>query len=188
MIFKFFMAAACAAVPVFIWVKNWEFLFYTVVLAFFFAGLWRTDRWFHYKKSSLVMLFAWLVLHVLGGVVPIGEGQVLYHWMVAPLVPAPYDILKFDQVMHAYTYVVIGLLLDDVARVLLKPDLPRVARFITVTLAACGIGALNEVMEFAAVCLFPGTTVGDYTNNALDLVFNTLGALTAATVRLRDKI
>ena len=181
------MAVSCVATPILAWARNWEVLFYAVMISLFVGFLWYTDRFFHYAKTSLFLLLVWLVLHICGGVVPIGEGRVLYHWVVVPLIPEPYSILKFDQVMHAFCYVVIGLLVDDAIAPLLKQGLPRVARFMIVTLVAAGIGALNEVMEFAAVCMFPGTSVGDYTNNVLDLVFNTIGALTAATIRLRTR-
>ena len=184
MFFKVYVAVLCVAVPVLAWVRNWEFLFYAVMISLFVGVLWYTDRFFHYAKTSLFLLFVWLVLHIAGGALPIGEGRVLYDWIVVPLVPEPYSILKFDQVMHAFCYIVIGLLADDVIAPLLRQGLPRIARFATVVLVAAGIGALNEVMEFAAVCLFPGTNVGGYTNNALDLSFNTLGALTAATIRM----
>jgi uncharacterized membrane protein YjdF len=47
-------------------------------------------------------------------------------------------------------------------------------------LIALGIGAVNEISEFAAV-VFLGAqeSVGDYFNNALDLVFNLFGAIVA---------
>jgi hypothetical protein len=43
-----------------------------------------------------------------------------------------------------------------------------------------GFGALNEVIEFIAVLTIPHTNVGGYINTGWDLVFNLLGALTAA--------
>jgi putative membrane protein len=42
-----------------------------------------------------------------------------------------------------------------------------------------GLGALNEIVEFAAVVASPSTGVGGYYNTALDLVFNGLGATLA---------
>ena len=187
MFFKVYAVAIALAIPVFILTGNSEFLFYAAVISLFVGFLWYTDRFFHYRKTSLTLFTVWLVLHILGGVVPIGNGEVLYNWMVLPLVPEPYLILKFDQAMHTFSYVAIGLLADDAIAPLLKPG-NRAARFVVVALAACGIGALNEVMEFAAVCMIPNTNVGDYINNALDLVCNTLGALIAATLRLRAPI
>ena len=185
MFFRFYCVLIGVAVPVFLWKGNWEFLFYAAVISLLVGFIWYTDRFFHYKKLSLSLFFAWLIIHICGGAVPIGDGLVLYNWIIVPLVPEPYAIFKFDQFAHIFCYLAIGLLADDAIAPLLKPQLPRVARFLTVTLAAIGIGALNEVMEFAAVCIFPDTNVGDYTNNAIDLTCNTLGALTAATLRLR---
>ena len=50
-----------------------------------------------------------------------------------------------------------------------------------IVLGGMGIGALNEIIEFAAVVIFGQTGVGGYWNTALDLVFNLLGAI-AATI------
>jgi len=41
---------------------------------------------------------------------------------------------------------------------------------------------VNEIIEFAAVLMFPQTNVGGYVNTALDLVFNAGGAITAMVI------
>jgi hypothetical protein len=46
-------------------------------------------------------------------------------------------------------------------------------------LSAIGLGAVNEIIEFIAVVVFPNTNVGGYVNTALDLVFNAAAAITA---------
>ena len=186
MFFKGYAVVIALAIPAFALTRNWEFLFYSVIISLFVGFLWYTDRFFHYRKTSLTLFSLWMLIHICGGTVPIGGGQVLYNWVIVPLAPEPYLIFKFDQFAHIFCYVAIGSLADDAIAPLLKPG-ARLARFLVVTLAAIGIGALNEVMEFAAVCMIPDTNVGDYTNNALDLICNTLGALTASTLRLRSK-
>lgn len=50
------------------------------------------------------------------------------------------------------------------------------------SLASIGVGARNEVIEFAAKWLVPDTNVGGYLNTAWDLVFNVAGATTAAVL------
>ena len=45
-----------------------------------------------------------------------------------------------------------------------------------------GLGALNEILEFIGVLLFPKTNVGDYFNNVWDLTFNTIGAIVAVII------
>ena len=44
-------------------------------------------------------------------------------------------------------------------------------------LAASSIGALNEIIEFLAVVALGTDGVGGYTNTAIDLVANLLGAI-----------
>ena len=51
--------------------------------------------------------------------------------------------------------------------------------YLIAILGAIGLGAVNEIIEFISVLLFPGNGVGGYVNNAIDLVFNTLGAVIA---------
>jgi hypothetical protein len=51
--------------------------------------------------------------------------------------------------------------------------------------ASMGLGAVNEIIEFVAVLVFPQTNVGGYANTALDLVFNSFGAIfSVATIFL----
>ena len=49
-------------------------------------------------------------------------------------------------------------------------------------LAAMGLGAVNEIIEFLAVLSVPETNVGGYVNTALDLVFNAGGAVSAMLI------
>jgi len=45
-----------------------------------------------------------------------------------------------------------------------------------------GLGAMNELIEFAATLLVPETNVGGYVNTGWDLVSNFVGATAAAAV------
>ncbi len=54
--------------------------------------------------------------------------------------------------------------------------------------AGTGLGALNEIVEFVAVLLFPNTGVGGYSNTILDLISNLIGAsLAVVFIHLRRK-
>lgn len=46
-----------------------------------------------------------------------------------------------------------------------------------VVMVACGLGALIEIIEFASTYVLATHNVGDYVNNAQDLVANLVGAL-----------
>jgi hypothetical protein len=65
---------------------------------------------------------------------------------------------------------------------MLKPVLSRPRTLIIlVALMGCGLGALNEIVEFIAVKAMPETNVGGYDNTLWDMVFNLIGASIAAT-------
>jgi len=52
----------------------------------------------------------------------------------------------------------------------------------TTVLMAAGAGAMVEMVEFSGTLVFPGTNVGDYGNNMLDLVANLAGAMVATAL------
>ena len=53
-----------------------------------------------------------------------------------------------------------------------------------IMLLGIGIGTLIEILEFIATKLFINPIVGDYANNAGDLVANAIGALFATSFAL----
>jgi uncharacterized membrane protein YjdF len=52
-------------------------------------------------------------------------------------------------------------------------------------LAASSLGAVNEIIEFLAVILLGSEGVGGYTNTAIDLVANLLGAIVGTVYMYR---
>jgi uncharacterized membrane protein YjdF len=158
---------------------NTEFLLYAVTLAILIAVVQRTHRTFDYPAVALWGFTVWLVMHMCGGFVRLA-GVRLYDLTLLPIVPAPYHILRYDQFVHAACYFVITLLLGRVVTRRMNPQTgPALVRLLAV-LAAMGVGAINEMIEFLAVAFLGAAQgVGDYTNNALDICCNGLGALCA---------
>ena len=114
-----------------------------------------------------------------GGGVPVGD-SVLYSWVILPLINVGDTIiLKYDQVVHFYGFGVTAWLLWH----LMARHFPNLRGTATIyvypALAAMGLGAVNEIIEFTAVLAVPETNVGGYYNTALDLVFNGAGAILA---------
>lgn len=161
---------------------NPEFLLYAVTLAGLIAILQGSDRRFDYPVSARWLFLVWLLMHMGGGWISIG-GVRLYDTILVRLVPAPYHILRYDQLVHALCYFVLALIvlriMDHVAG---EGNASRGWRCLMGALAAMGIGALNEVIEFGAVAGFGSEGVGDYYNNALDHVFNLVGVIAALIV------
>jgi len=104
------------------------------------------------------------------------KGTRLYDLVLIPLLGDPFFILKYDQFVHAYCYVAIGILVYFSLKK--HFDSHKTALAVFSVLAAVGIGLLNEVIEFGMVIFADAAdAVGGYYNTALDLVFNLLGAI-----------
>ena len=158
---------------------NLEFLLYigVVVVA---GGLvvWK-QRDVKFGPPILWGLTLWGLMHLSGGNIHI-DGDVLYNLTLLPLVPEPYFVLRYDQVVHTFGFGVATLVCYHVLKPHLRPEMAhRRAVWILVVLMGAGVGALNEVVEFAAVVAVPDTNVGGYTNTAVDLVCNLIGGLIA---------
>ncbi len=160
---------------------NSEFIFYAAVMAALIVLILLADRRVHFSNLVLWGLSIWGLLHMAGGNVPLpGEGGVLYNLMLIPIHP---PILKYDQAVHCYGFFVSSFVCWEALRAVGRPAAP--VRFGLAFLIACmsmGLGALNEVVEFAAVLLLPETNVGGYMNTGWDMVFNMIGACTGAAI------
>lgn len=187
-LFCFNAVYAAVFAAYYISIQNYEFLWYVAVLIFFMGLISATLKRSKFDYVILWGLSLWGFLHMAGGGVRVDDG-VLYGMEVVKL----FDIgdtyvLKFDQVVHAFGFGVTTL----VAFHLLRPYLNEKTNYKIVYPAlvaiSMGLGSLNEIIEFMAVVLFSQTGVGGYYNTALDMVFNTVGAIIALfIVRARKK-
>jgi putative membrane protein len=158
--------------------SNMEFFFYGVITAALIAFLHATDKKFSYSSFALWGFNIWVLLHILGGLFPI-DGGVLYSYMLIPLIDAPYSVLKYDQIVHAYCYFVIALLMWDVVKKYADKNASKFALGVIAALAAGGIGGFNEIIEFIATVSIENVNVGGYENTAIDIIANTIGAFGA---------
>ncbi len=161
---------------------NYEFLWYVAVLVFFFVLLVVTLPASRFSTTILWGLSLWGLMHMAGGSIPVGDG-VLYGVQLVDIAhDGEFTLIKYDQLVHAFGFGVATM----VAHHLLAPRWKEGAsKALLYTLAVCigmGLGAVNEIVEFLAVLSFPETGVGGYFNTSLDLVFNTIGAVSAVIV------
>jgi putative membrane protein len=162
---------------------NYEFVVYVITMLILIALVGRSLRSAEYPLSMLWALSLWGLLHMAGGGVPVGE-SVLYSAQVVPLSPpdGEWTFLKYDQIVHAYGFGVTAWVLWH----LMRRHYPVLDGTWTIyvypALAAMGLGAVNEIIEFIAVLSVPETNVGGYVNTALDLVFNAAGAVAAMLI------
>lgn len=161
----------------YVYIKNFEFLWYVAVLLFFFILIATTLHKTKFNLITLSGLSLWGLLHMAGGGIKIA-GDVLYgHTLIPLLGEGELTILKYDQLVHFFGFGVATLVIYQLLKPQLRTDANwQMIAFILI-ISGAGLGVLNEIVEFVAVLVFTDTNVGGYYNTSLDLIFNTLGAL-----------
>jgi len=180
---------------------NREFVFYIVVMLILIASIGVIHARIQLTPGVLWLLSIWGALHMAGGLVTVpagwpvhGDLHVLYNWWIVPGGDAadgePGGFLKFDQAVHAFGFAAATWLCWQGLRgALRRPGAPEsgvglqptFGLMVLVAAAGMGLGALNEVIEFAATRLTE-TNVGGYVNTGWDLVYNALGATVAVVI------
>jgi len=156
-------------------VGNFEFVGYWIVLVALFLVVVKISDKFKIPTWAISLFSVWSVFHMAGGLTRI-NGLRLYDYIFVNILGDPFFILKYDQVIHAYCYFAISILVYFVLRNYVKKSEAALITFSI--LAALGISLLNEVIEFGMVVfLGAAEAVGDYYNTALDLLFNLVGAI-----------
>lgn len=179
--FAYLGVAAIAAVGR----DNWEFTMYIAVVLLAGGVITMVHRRVHLPAGVLWALSAWGLAHMLGGLLPVpaswpihGDQRVLYSLWLVP------ERLKYDQVVHAYGFAVATILCWHGLRAAIAGPTgrarPTPGLLLLAACAGMGLGAVNEVVEFAAVLLIPDTNVGGYENTGWDLVSNMVGTFVAA--------
>lgn len=158
--------------------RNYEFLVYTVTLSGLIYVIEWSDRRLGYSGLAKWGFCVWLVSHLVGGSVNVGD-QRLYDTVLIDIVGGPYHILRYDQAVHVYCYFIITLFVCSLVSHVSREKANKAVVVLVVVLTSLGISAVNEIIEFSAVVIFHSEGVGDYYNNALDMVFNLLGIVAA---------
>ena len=155
--------------------KNYEFVLYAGVVLVLAAWILVKQRSVQFDPVIMWGLSLWGLMHMAGGNIRIDD-SVLYNVQLVPY------FLRYDQLVHAFGFGTATLACFHILKSMLKPAIPRrVTLIILVMLMGCGVGAMNEIVEFIAVKAVPETNVGGYDNTLWDLVFNLIGASIAAT-------
>jgi len=153
--------------------SNHEFVLYAgVVLVVCAWILWKQAR-VRFEPVVLWGLSVWGLLHMAGGNIRVC-GDVLYGLQLIPVV------LRYDQLVHAFGFGVATLACYHLLHPYLKVEINGwVVLSILIVLMGSGIGAVNEIVEYIAVCALPETGVGGYDNTMTDLLFNLIGGVLA---------
>jgi hypothetical protein len=165
--------------------RNSEFLFYVAVMAALILVVAQVHLRVRFHLAALWGLALWGLLHMAGGLMPIpeswprgGASPVLYNAWLFP------GWLKYDQLVHAFGFgLTTWICWQGLQRAFerRRAEVSPTAGLLTLCASAgMGLGAVNEVVEFAATLLLPGTNVGGYQNTGWDLVANLVGCVLAA--------
>jgi len=130
--------------------KNYEFIGYWVVLVILFLLVIWLDKKFNFPLTGIILFSIWSISHMAGGLLYV-SGTRLYDLVLIPILGEPYFILKYDQLIHAYCYFAISILVYFALKKYFIKQKSQTALIIFSILAAVGIGLLNEVIEFGMV-------------------------------------
>jgi hypothetical protein len=155
------------------YMKNYEFFYYLVVMSVIILFIFFNHKKMHLQDKVMLGLTILGVMHIAGGNFYLGSVR-LYDWWIIP------NVFRYDQFVHLFGAIVITFVIYDLLKPYLKKSRmqSKVLLSLVFVLMALGAGALNEIVELGAV-VFLNTSagVGDYMNNALDLLYDFIGAI-----------
>lgn len=160
---------------------NYEFLVYILSLVPLLGIVVWSDKRYQYPVLALSFFTIWMLSHMLGGSVSIGETR-LYDLILWPIVGEPFHILKYDQVVHFFCYFTATLFTFAIVQQMASSKASLAGQLAIAFLAAIGIGSLNEVIEFLVFVFAENNGVGGIYNTGIDLIANMIGSLTAVFV------
>lgn len=157
---------------------NIEFIFYAITTGILIGILHKID--ISYKVPGYILwgFNIWIILHIFGGLFPVWS-SVLYSYTLFEIVGEPYNILKYDQVVHFYCYFIVCLIIWSIVKYHINEKNFTLFAALTV-LAAMWVWWVNEIIEFLATVFIEDVNVWWYENTAIDIVANTLWALFAS--------
>jgi len=156
--------------------RNIEFIYYNILFFIILLFIVTTNRRLNLGVPVLLALSLLVVMHLSAGLLHI-DGLRLYDVSFGPL---PFDKIHHFVLGSIFAFLTASLFIDTLEWKVKKPRL----FFFFVILAALGFGALVEILEFAGFAVFHSPGVGDYVNNATDLVADLFGAAFGAMIML----
>lgn len=153
--------------------KRASLVYYFIIFVLFLFVSFRERKQVHLQWETLIFVALLAVLDFMGGVCSINGTQLYNYW---------FYFIRYDQIVHAMCFAIVAFAIYDFVIPYLKPVKPKYSLTI-ILLAALGVGAIVEIVEFTAVLLASmpvgvyADNVGSYFNNAADLVYDLIGAI-----------
>lgn len=148
---------------------NTEFVYYNILFFLLVLGVRHYRQRLHFGAPVVLGLATLVLSHIIAGLVFVG-GTRLYDITFGPF--------TYDNVQHLVMGAVFAFLAETFfaeAHTWKRENKPKF--FLLVVLVTLGFGAVVEMAEYTAVEVLEAQGVGDYVNNARDLVFDLCGAM-----------
>ena len=158
--------------------RDYEFIFYSIVITILAVFILLNKDRLRLSPLLAAGLAIHGTLHLLGGnLYP--DGVRLYDTWILPG-------LRWDNIVHMWGSLFASLIVYNLLPPAIHKDIEKSKRFIVLSLflMTMGLGAVFELIELFAVVVFGATGVGDYLNNATDLLFNGFGAIVGCVLIL----
>jgi hypothetical protein len=163
---------------------NYEFFYYIVLMSILIFFIVKFHKKFHLPIPVMTGLTIVGAMHIFGGQLHFNNIRLYDIWIIP-------SIFKYDNLIHLIaifisTLVIYSLLYPHLDK---KLEHNRWSLSLILILIAMGLGAFNKVIELGAV-IFLGASgqVGDYLNNAIDLMYNLGGAVLACFYLMKHKL
>lgn len=150
---------------------NEEFVFYSWSMFLTVLLIYPLAKFFGLSFFVCFLLGINLLVHAAGGV---------FYYNGTRFYDLKFGFLRYDMASHFLGAFVIALLVYSLIKYHLKTERKYASIYLFFMLAFISAGYMTivEINELIAVLFFNGARgVGDYFNNAFDLVFNMLGAI-----------
>ena len=164
---------------------NYEFSVYIAIIFFIVFIIVKKKNILYFDDVMLWGISLLGLLHLVAGSFLVND-VILYGYKLYPFLDNGGDfyILKFDQVVHLYGYLVIGMMMFSLVQ---KSLVKRTNSYFIFFIALCisiGLGVCNEIIEFIVFTIIKDNGVGGFYNLGLDLIFNLVGAFGGVLVQL----
>lgn len=155
--------------------ESYQLISYILTLGLFGSLLYLTKRTAKYSTLLFAGFAIWALAHLAGMGVKL-NGRALYSQIIIPL-SNNLPIIRYDQIVHMFGFGIATLMIYELIGHRFKSSIDKFSLGFTIVMAGLGIGAVNEIFEFAVSLLAPDNNIGQYQNTSLDLVADLIGGL-----------
>lgn len=160
---------------------NYEFLIYTLFSSAILFIVVKYHKKLHVHEGVISGITLTGVLFVLGGMVPVGSGQLMQVWIIP-------GIMTYSNIVHLLAYYIMTLLSYSLLHPHLdkKLDHNKLLLSFLLVLIALGMGGIINFLTIAANIAF--STIGalvSYQTQVSNLIYNIIGTVIACTYLVR---